>query len=292
MKRIIKTMKNLGAKAEHWREVVEAAPQRAEQLKQALLQTAGQFQQLRTDVQEGFHDLKADDDKRLMSSLAEVHEHRAVLAEAGFDLTGVDLELGIARRVIVHLEQIEVVPAPLISSLRARHNGHRTLQAILGGLIQAVELSTKVRLDDLPRLVVTVQLGATPGIRAGWRPVLGIETDEPASAAHDNTAPSAAPTTASAGKPPPLPDASPEGFFARREPLVVNKPDEEKPVTTTPLPQSTNVDAPTPNPVPASSGIRLTPRPSHAPAVEPGPAATSEDWRKSALDRFKRMPKL
>ena len=72
MKKLIQSIRQLGAKAGQFREAMESAPDQAAEWQNAFRQTVGQLQTLRTEVEADIMDLKSPDDDSLVGTLASV----------------------------------------------------------------------------------------------------------------------------------------------------------------------------------------------------------------------------
>lgn len=264
MKKFIQRVQDLSQKATQLKQVVEAAPAQASQLRDTVLMTAGQLQQMKRDVQSGVMGLKADNEGHLARALQEIHDHRATFEEAGYALSGVDMELSPTHRLIVHLDHVEDVTDSALRSLLSAHAGQPTVHALLDALMKADAISERMRFSDLTYRGIVVHVGPTPCVRLRW------QTDD----VEDTAAPApAAPTIASVAatpNPPPLPAFGSSSFFEQRS-VATSRPVTE--ITSSPAPVE-------PAPVEASSV------PSPAAAEPPVGGA----WKASALDRFKKMP--
>jgi hypothetical protein len=266
MNPVFTRLQALRQKAAQLKQAVDSAPAKAAQFRDAVNSTAGQLHQLRADVQGTVAALKSDTDTSLAETLVELDGGVGILARAGYELSGVDLEQGVTPRLIVHLDQLDLARTESLESLLRECAGRRTLQAIFQALIRAEALEEKVQLADLRFRGLIVHVGAVPTVRLCWRRA-GELAEETAAAAVAQ--PAATPP------PLPLPAYGASSFFER---------------------------AATPQPVPAAPVAPVTEQPSSAlaPTRLPGhqkpavtePVAATGDWRKDALARFKKMPDL
>jgi hypothetical protein len=278
MKKVIHRIQALGDKAAQLKQVVEGAPAVASGIRDAVAVTASQLQQLRADVQAGVSGLRVEDEDRLLAALREVSASTGLFEQAGFVLSGVDVELGLLRRIIVRLDKTEEVSIARLRSLHASSAGQFTVQALLNALIKAEEMAAKVELPDLTYRQLIVDVGPAPTVRVCWRPdTLFVEpelvTARPASAP-------------SAAMPPVLP--VPTSILGKGSFF------EPRPAATASAAQTTSTGAATTEvaPVnPATVPLTATAPPAPAP-VRAGGAAGSGDWRRGVLDRFKKMPDL
>jgi hypothetical protein len=283
MKRVIHRIQALGEKAAQLKHAVEGAPAVAAGIRDAVAVTAGQLQQLRADVQTGVSGLRVEDEERLLAALREVSANTDVFEQAGFGLSGVDVELGLLRRIVVRLDKFEEVSLSRLRSIHASSAGRPTVQALLNALIKAEEMAAKVALPDLTYRQLIVDVGPAPTVRVCWRPDPALVDAEPTAV---KEAPTVPPTV-----PPVL--AAPPSIFGKSSFF------EPRTAATAPVAQSSatsgappGVPAPTPSsnvyppsqPVP--SMLVITGSADSAAGAEPG------GWRRGALDRFKKMPDL
>lgn len=263
MKKFIQRVQDLSQKAAHLKQVVEAAPAQAAQLRDTVLTTAGQLQQMRHDVQSSVSGLRADNDDRLAQALREINDSADTFHEAGYELTGVDMELSPTQRLIVHLEKHESVSEAALRSLLAANSARQTIYALLNALSKAETISEKVNLSHLTYRELVVHIGPTPTVRLCWR----AEFDEEVIAPPVAVAPSPAIPVAT---PPPLSAFTQSSYFEQRTPVTTSQP-----VASAPSTEPPSMTAPV--------------------AVPPATVTASEtrgggDWKSSALDRFKKMP--
>ncbi|MCW5558604.1 MAG: hypothetical protein KIT22_12325, partial [Verrucomicrobiae bacterium] len=252
-------------------QAVESAPARAARIREAVQTTAGQLQRLRSEVQGTVAALKADSESSLAEALVELDAGVGTLARAGYDLTGVDIEQGPAPRVLVHLDQIPVARTASLESLVRETSGQRTLQTILNALIRAEALEEEVQLADLSFQGLIVHLGAVPVVRLCWRRAEAGNAEPPVITA----VPTAPPSPLSS-----MPTGS--SLF-------------DKPVTLPPLRIASEAGVglpPTPVPTLPPSAPLSVQRPAQSASVPADPPASTGDWRKDALAKFKKMPDL
>jgi hypothetical protein len=265
MKKFIHKIQDLSQKAAHLKQVVEAAPAKAAQFRESVLMTAGQLQQLRNDVQSTVTGLRADNEDRLAQALREIDGSAETFLEAGYELTGVDVEASQPQRIIVHLEKHASVSESKLRSLLSTNSGRQTLYALLAALAKADALSEKVALSNLSYCELLVHVGPTPTIRLCWRAEAiheeqHLEATAPLPAQSSTTAITAAPAS-----PPPLSAFTQSSYFEQRSIPVGPRP--------TPAPSA-----------PEEPAITTT----IPPAPEPVPSGGH--WNQSALERFKKMP--
>lgn len=192
MKKIIQRIQDLGHKAGQLKDAASALPARAEEVREAVLLTAGQLQQLRTEVQSGVAGLRAGSDDRITRALRELHDGAATFREAGYELDGVDLEVSPSQRLIVHLEKVAEAGAGRLRALLHTAADQPTTQAVLAAMLKADEAAGQVRLANLDFCELIVHIGPVPCVRLCWRaPAVLVEEGTPAPASAAGISPGA-----------------------------------------------------------------------------------------------------
>lgn len=284
MNKIITRLQALRDKAAQLQKAVDAAPNKAAQLRDAVQSTTSHLQQLRADVQGSVAALKSDNDASLAQTLVELDAGVGILARAGYELTGVDLEQGLLPRAILHLEHVTGARTTPLESLLKETVGQRLLQGVLQALIRAEALEKGVRLSDLHFSGLIVHVGAAPTVRLCWRR-RGEDLEEPHPLASRPTVEhSAKPPAITA--PPPLPAYGSGSFFEKfAQSQTPGASDSERSSVVSSVPPA-SPEEPNPALAPTRSGYRSSSVPKEAQTPSTG------DWRKDALARFKKMPDL
>lgn len=263
MKQFISNIKNLSQKAAEIKAAMQQVPPKVAEIREAVTATAGQLQQLKSEIQFSVADLKADQEDHLSEALQEINASADVFAKAGFVLSGMDLEISPVQRMLVHLAKVEEVHTSLLRSLLSSNQHRRTTRAILSSLLQAKQMAETVELGDLIYNEVVVGIGPIPSVRLCWR----AEESEPAAVVQTATAIPLPPAlAASAPAVPPQSAFGAGSFFERRE--------------TKPVPVAS----------PAVAVAKIEAAPTVA-IAKPQVAAESTE-PKDPLARFKKMPVL
>lgn len=281
MKKFIHRIQDLGQKAGQLKEALEGVPDQAARLRDTVLVTAGQLQAMRKDVQASVAGLRAENDDRIAAALNEIQAGTDEIRRAGYDLSGVEMELDPVQRLIVLLDKVADVRSSELQSVLAANASRRTLHGVLSALVKAEEFAAQCGLRELEYRQLRVSVGPIPSIRLIWHaeelePV-AVPPALPASAFSKPPTPVATrPEPAGASVPVslPAPEVSPFGkdsFFERRvaEPTVTA--------------EDSGLESPAPRP------SEELPSPTRR---EPVAAPDRSDWSSSALDRFKKMPNL
>ena len=271
MKKMLHRAKELAEQADRVRELLESAPERIEKAKGIVTLTTSQLQQLRTDVQSSIAGLRADTGDAVTAAVNELNEGAPTFLCAGYVLSGVDLELGMAPRVTAHLERVEEVGIPAIRELLAPNSDRRVIHGILSALVKAEELAGSTSFEGMEYTEVSIQVGPSPTIRLRWRASSAeVETH--------TTTPPPIPGAAVAVTTPttPVQPAHPMSvfgqgsFFEPRATAASSVRQQTEPAS----PAAAPLSAPAPAPPPASQAL---------------PAIHAEN---DPLARFKRMPNL
>jgi hypothetical protein len=261
MKKFITKVQDVRQKAANLAQVIESAPAKAAELREAVLATAGQMHQMRRTVQEAAHGLVANDEERLLAALHELDQRAETFHEAGYELENVEMELAVPQRLIVHLEKLAEVSPARIRALADANRSYPTTHAILTALLKAEDMAGKVELEHLTFHQLTVYMGPVPTVRLGW----GVPHAEPV-------------------LPPPIPAAPPVPA-----PAATTGSSFGSLLGQSSFFESRSAGAPRPAAPQMSQEVSGTPAPvaSHAPS-----ASVATPTGSDPLARFKKMPDL
>ncbi len=286
MKKFTRKLQEIGEKAAQVQRAIDAAPAKAAQIRESVMATAGQIQQLRADVLSSVSGMRSTDDARLVESIRDLGNAGPALAEAGFELESVELEMGLHQRLIVQLVRVAEVPAARLRGLRDMQWKSPALQSILGAILTAQELATRVDGGNLQFSRITAYVGASPSVRIAWEPVEAGDPEQPvrtaapvpppiptelATASNSSRNPDTTPSMASGAAPTTFGSYGASSFFEPRSTATPTRA-----AASSPAPEASSVAAPT-----SSSSAR-----------PPEETEATGDWRKDALARFKKMPDL
>ena len=261
--------KELAEQADRVRELLETAPERIEQAKGIVTLTTGQLQQLRTDVQSSIAGLRADTGDAVTAAVRELNEGAPTFLRAGYALSGVDMELGIAPRVTAHLERVEEVGIRAIRELLAPNSDRRVIHGMLSALLKAEELAESTQFDGMEYTEVSIQVGPAPTVRLRWRSTASdVETHAATPPPIPGAVPVPTPAPATVPAAPVTPMFGQSSFF--------------EPRAATPAPVRQQAEQPSPAAAPTSA-------PASSLVSRALPAAYAES---DPLARFKKMPNL
>ncbi|MEO6033912.1 MAG: hypothetical protein ABIQ35_01525 [Verrucomicrobiota bacterium] len=258
MKNFINKVQDLGKKAAEIKQAIQSAPRKAAEIREALTMNAGELHQIRADVQANLNGLRANSPDRILRAMREVNDNTYTFEEAGYKLTGMDLDLTLNEKLAVHLQKFEDVPHVKLRALMAKES-RETIKAILSGLLKAEESASNVEFTHLKYDGVVVHIGAVPLIRMCWRSDTLLQEQARAKV------PESLPAT------PPPSSPSIGSFFEQR--VIPASP------VTAPVSQDLPVPVePVPTVLPQTSIDFEPEKPSFSP------------WTSDALTRFKKMP--
>lgn len=272
MRKFISKVQDVSKKAAEIKEAVEGMQGKAAELRQAVVMSAAELQQIRSDVQNSMSGLRANSEDGVLKAMRDINDGTATFEEAGYELTGMDLDMAITQRLAVEFRKFEDVS---VSTLRHLHSSatNETVKSILSSFIKAEETAGSIELTHLKYDGIILDVGAVPLIRLLWRSDTWVEQQQ-----------TIVETTSGADPAPsPAPQASATsafGSFFEERTVPVS--------STTPAPAVTQSHE-TATAETASAAAPAGTSPATSPATESSskPASTA-----SALDRFKKMPDL
>ena len=262
MKKFVHKVQEIGNKAAQIKAAIESVPPRVAEVREAVAATAGQFQQLRSEVQSNVTNLRADSEEKLIETLKEIDASAGAFREAGYELYDVEMELGIPQRLIVHLEKFEDVAFHRLRSVAAANESKTATHAILSALLKAEEMAERVNLTNLTYHKLMVYVGPLPVVRLCWCSQTSEATPAPAGLPTPSPAAAAAPSSSGF-------TSSMFGsgsFFEKRSPAV-----------STTIPSGEG----------ASTASAITPS-----LAASGATAEQTTEQQDPLARFKKMPNL
>jgi len=182
MKRIVRRVQTLNERAAELTAAASQLPKRVAEMREAMTATTSQLQSLKTDIQVNVADLIIDREDDFAAALAEISSHAPVLAEAGFLLDGLDIEVSPTQRVVVQLVRIGDAEPGEIEELIQKHQGKTTLRAILSAILKASDVAASIKIDGLDYHQLLIGIGPVPIIRIGWRSATAAASFAPAAA--------------------------------------------------------------------------------------------------------------
>ena len=278
MKKFMSRIEKLGQKSAQIQAAMERVPGKIAQFREAVAMTTGQLQQLRTDVQASVGDLRADDEEHLLQALHEIRDSQEAFEEAGYELASVEMEISPNHRLLIALNKFEETSAAAVRTVAAANQRRKTAHAILTALAQAQETSYRVDLGELVQDQVIVHVGPRPAVRLCWNvPAAELAPQSASTAVVQTTA--ATPVEASS-----FPSGFGQSSFFERRPNIASSP-EPAPSVPQPPPASASASE-------ASQSSAQGASHTSASSALPNSTAPATDWRREALERFKKMPDL
>lgn len=169
MKRIVRRVQSLNERAAELTAAAGQLPNRVAELRQAVTATSGELQNLKNGIQVNVADLQVDREDDLSEALAEVAGHAPVLAEAGFILDAMDVEISPVQRLIVQLVRYRDVDTLAIQAMIQKHQQQKSVRAILSAILKARAVVETIEIDGLDYHKLTIGIGPVPTIRLCWR---------------------------------------------------------------------------------------------------------------------------
>ncbi|MFU8893081.1 MAG: hypothetical protein ACNA8L_05575 [Luteolibacter sp.] len=169
MKRIVRRVQTLNERAAELTAAAGQLPNRVAELREAMTATSGQLQTLKSDIQVNVADLKVEHETGLGAAIAEIAGHAPVLAEAGFLLDGLDVEVSPIQRIVVQLVRFKDVEIGAIQPLIHQYHQQSTLRAILSAILKARAMADTMDIDGLDYTKLVIGIGPVPSIRLCWR---------------------------------------------------------------------------------------------------------------------------
>lgn len=276
MKRIPEKLQRLSQRAAELRQTLQNVPPKIVAVRESVAAATAEVQKLRADVLSSVATLRAETDEQLLGTLREIDGGVEVLAEAGCRLDRVEMDLGPARRLLVHLSRTSEVAPETVRALVVAEK-QPAVRALLTAIEKADELAARVELVHMRPAKLVVVIGLIPSVRVGWENAEHeTATDTaifgaPEAAGQESIAEDDRPSETER-----VAEATHSFFPPRAAPGVQHTEAGSKPAAAPGIPSAVTHVAPAPAPV-AFAGSRLDP---------------TANWRSGALDRFKKMPDL
>jgi hypothetical protein len=271
MNKALSRLKDLSQRAAELKAAIQQVPPKVMEVRETLASTTGQLLQLKADFRQSLAGLRIETETGLSEAMHEINASAEIFAEAGYLISGVDLELSPAQRILVRLAKADTVPLGEISSLAAANRHRRTTQAILSALLQAEQMAATIKVTGLEYCDLVVGVGMMPSARMGWREA-GSSPAALFAALRPAVVPAPTPSPAL-----PTPSMFGAGSFFEQRTLAPTASSSSPTREATPAAAATA----------AHGAIQLSARPDYAHSAAPAPAPTDSA---DPLARFKRMP--
>jgi len=169
MKRIVRRVQTLNERAAELTAAAGQLPNRVAELREAMTATSGQLHTLKSDIQVNVAELKVEHEHGLGEAIAEIAGHAPVIAQAGFLLDGLDVEVSPVQRLIVTLSRFKDVEIGQIQALIHQYHHQSTLRAILSATLKARSMTDTMDIDGLEYTKLVIGIGPVPSVRLCWR---------------------------------------------------------------------------------------------------------------------------
>lgn len=151
---------------------------KAEEVSGAVTEAAGEMKQAMTEATQ---ELKSVGEDKLLETTNAISKNRAVFEEAGYTISGMEMELGLNPRVIAHFRRHAEVPLReqelLITELEKKPPADGNLVVLmLKSLLKVQAMENRVHLERLAMAEVTLEVGIPPSARITWREQVKVKT--------------------------------------------------------------------------------------------------------------------
>lgn len=271
MKLFVSKTKDWARKAEQLKAALEKVPPTVSEIRESVAHTTDQLRLLRAEVRSSVTELKADNDMQLSEAMQEIKAGMAVFLEAGYELSGLDIEISPSQRMVLRLTRLKTLHPSALRSLIDANEHQSAVHAILNALLQANQMAEDVDLTGLEFREVLVTVGPMPSVRACWKSDEVYEAEVPVSAGVTIQPPSTA-------KPP------------------TSQPPTSQPASSSPFGSSSFFESRSQASQPKTPAAVSVGEPVHPTATESREVTEAGEshaatWTGSALERFKKDPR-
>ena len=150
----ISFIKNLKAKADKIRATIEEG--------------STTLRELREEVEGTVEKLKVDSEEKLMDTVTEIQESTDVFEEAGYELIGLRIEMGVNPKVVPRIRRIQDISDREFRRLIKKHEDREVVAALLTAIRKAEELEDKVSIKNLELCNFEIEVGVVPAVHVNW----------------------------------------------------------------------------------------------------------------------------
>ena len=151
---------------------------KAEEVSGAVTEAAGEVKQAMTDATQ---ELKSVGEDKLLETANAISKNRTVFEEAGYTISGMEMELGLNPKMVAHFRRHTEVPLReqelLIAGLEKEPPAEGNLVVLmLKSLLKVQAMENRIRLERLATAEVTLEVGVPPTARIIWREQVQVKT--------------------------------------------------------------------------------------------------------------------
>ncbi len=159
-------------------ELFEKIRIKAEEVSGAVTEAAIEMKQA---MAEATQELKSVGEDKLLETANAISKNRPVFEEAGYTVSGMEMELGLNPRVVANFRRHAEVPLReqelLIAELEKKPPAEGNLVVLmLKSLLKVQAMENRVHLDQLALAEVTLEIGIPPSARITWREQVQVKT--------------------------------------------------------------------------------------------------------------------
>lgn len=109
-------------------------------------------------------DLKEDGKEKLVAYFNSISDLFPVIAETGYRLKGVDMELSIPPGINLHFQKFKNMSREAIDEILEKNKDKEMLKTIVNSLVAADEIHNKLKVGDLVFSDISISLGLPPSV--------------------------------------------------------------------------------------------------------------------------------
>ena len=122
---------------------------------------------------EKISEIKDAGSEKLDAYVDELLQGVPLIEEAGFEVSGINIDLGIPPDISVSFSKHHEVSAEKIGEIMAANPDKSVLNMVLKGLQTAVNLQTKITMNKFTFSGVSIKLGIPPSVSLNYTPTNG-----------------------------------------------------------------------------------------------------------------------
>jgi hypothetical protein len=117
-----------------------------------------------SDASDYLSDLKEEGKDKIINYVNGLGDIIPIIAETGYRLKGVDMEITIPPGVNMHFEKFKNISKEKINQILEQNKDKELLRAIVKALVSADELQKKLKMGSLHLTDISVNLGLPPKV--------------------------------------------------------------------------------------------------------------------------------
>lgn len=122
------------------------------------------FKEQINGASEYLSDLKEDSKEKMINSFNNLSELVPIIAETGYRLKGIDIELSLPPGINMRFEKFKNMSREAIDEILEKNKEKEMLNAIVNSLVTADEFHNKLKMGDLVFRDISLKLGLPPKV--------------------------------------------------------------------------------------------------------------------------------